>query len=595
MIRWGYLIPRLLLVAAVGAFLGFGLAPLLRWGLVSYGSRVLGARIDIQTLDVSLSQADLELGGVEVANPSSPTKNLFRAARVQLDLDRDALLQKRLVVREGRISGLRLNELRTTSGAIEADATGGGLGDFDEKAFCKQWLLPIAGRLREDLESELMTPGLCRDLADRWPNEYRRLEAEIDGMRERVASLKELVREVRQSKAIPDPRRIEQAAAEIEQTRSVLERLPSDVRRMGEQVQQDAKAIREAKDHDVAYLRSKLTLQSLNGEALTHYFLSREQAARLQELLAWVDWSRKCIPHRRQWEQPQRLRGRTVRFGPSNPLPQVVFERLALDGDFLDGGQAVPFAGTLTDITTQPALHGRPATVNIEASGKTPLRVHAVLDRTGASPHDRLVVELPSLDVPARKLGREEELALSVAPGRAAVKLELELRGDLLEGQLVYAQQEVHLQTTLDASYGGALVQRRVNQALQQVQQLSVTLDLSGTLRRPRTRLHSDLGPQLAAGLNTAVREELQARVEQLTGRVGREVGEQLDKLDHLVRVKGDEVLARLNVSRAELEKLTAPIAGQWNLDQLTKLPESIRAGQLPQLPQLPLRSALLR
>ena len=47
MIRWGYLIPRLILVAAVAAFLGFGLAPLLRWSIVTYGSQALGARIDI--------------------------------------------------------------------------------------------------------------------------------------------------------------------------------------------------------------------------------------------------------------------------------------------------------------------------------------------------------------------------------------------------------------------------------------------------------------------------------------------------------------------------------------------------------------------
>ncbi len=595
MIRWGYLIPRLILVAAVAAFLGFGLAPLLRWSIVTYGSQALGARIDIETLDLSLTRVDLELGGVQVANPASPAKNLFRAARVQLDLDRDALLQRRLVVREGRISGLRLDDMRGSSGALAADDSGSILDDFDEAAFRQKWLMPIAGRLREDLESELMTPGLCRELMDRWPNEYRRMEAEIDTLKDRVARLKELVRQVRESKAIPNPERIEQAAREMAQSRRDLERLPSDVRRMGEQVKQDAKAMQEAKDHDVAYLRSKLSLESLNGETLTHYLLSREQAARLHELLAWVEWSRKCIPHRRELTQPERLRGRIVRFGDVRPSPQVLFERLAVDGDFRDGGQFVPFTGTITDVTTQPAVHGRPATVVIEARGTTPLRVHAVLDRTGAMPHDHLVVDLPTLDMPARKLGRAEELALSVAPGRAAVKLEIDLRDDSLAGQLVYAQKDVRLETALAASYGGDLVQTRVNQTLQQVQQLTVTVDLSGTLRRPSTRLHSDLGPQLAEGLNTAVRQELQTRVEQLTSRVSREFKEQLDKLDQLVRVKSDELVARLNVPRAELEKLTAPIAGQWNLDQLSKLPQTVRTGQLPKLPQLPVRDLLAR
>lgn len=595
MIRWGYLIPRLILVAALAAFLGFGLAPLLRWSIVTYGSKALGARIDIETLGLSLARADLELGGVQVANPASPAKNLFRATRVQLDLDRDALLQKRLVVRDGRISGLRLDDVRSSSGALAESGSEDLWEGFDEAAFRKQWLTPIAGRLREELESELMTPGLCRELMDHWPNEYRRMEAEIDTLKDRVADLKELVREIRESRAIPNPERIQQTAAEIAQTRSDLERMPGDMRRMGEQVQQDAKAMQEAKDHDVAYLRSKLTLESLNGQTLTHYLLGREQAARLQELLAWVQWSRRCIPHRREFAQPERLRGRTIRFGDARPSPQVLFERLAVEGDFLDGGQYLPFTGTVTDVTTQPALHGRPATVVIEAHGKTPLRVSAVLDRTGTTPHDRLVVDLPSLDMPARKLGRAEELALAVAPGRAAVKLEIDLRDDSLAGQLVYAQKDVRLETVLAASYGGDAVQTRVNQALQQVQQLSVTLDLAGTLRRPSARLHSDLGPQLAEGLNTAVRQELQTRVDQLTGRINREVTDQLGKLDQLVSARSNELLARLNVPRAELEKLTAPVAGQWNLDQISKLPPTVRTGQLLKLPQLPVGDLLVR
>jgi len=595
MIRWGYLIPRLLLVAAVAAFLGLGLAPLLRWGLVTYGSQALGARIDVETLDLSLARVDLELGGVQVANPASPAKNLFRATQVQLDLDRDALLQKRLVVRDGRISGLRLDDMRATSGALDADSSADLLGGFDEVAFREQWLMPIAGRLREDLESDLLTPRLCRELMDRWPNEYRRMEAEIDALKDRVARIKELVREIRGSKAIPNPQQMEQAAGDIAQTRGDLEQLPSEVRRMGEQVQRDAKALQEAKEHDVAYLRSKLNLQSLNGETLTHYLLGREQAARLQQLLAWVEWSRKCIPHRREFTPPQRLRGRTVQFGDLRPSPLVLFEHLAVDGDFRHGGRYVPFTGTLTDVTTQPAIHGRPATVAIETRGTAPLRIHAVLDRTGPSALDHLVVDLPSVDLPARKLGREEELALSVAAGRAAIRLEIDLRDDSLAGQLVYAQQDVRLQTALAASYGGDAVRTRVNQALRGIQQLTVSVDLSGTLRRPSARLHSDLGPQLADGLNTAVRQELQARVDQLAGRVSGQVSEHLDKLDQLVRIKGDEMLARVNVRRADLEKLTAPIAGQWNLDQLSKLPASVRTGQLPKLPSLPVGERLAR
>jgi uncharacterized protein (TIGR03545 family) len=305
----------------------------------------------------------------------------------------------------------------------------------------------------------------------------------------------------------------------------------------------------------------------------------------VQELLAWIEWTRSWIPHRREFAQPERFRGRTVRFGDTRPSPQLVFDQLALDGDFSNNGQTVPFTGTVTGLTNEPAVYGRPATVDVETGGDTPVRVHAVLDRTGRSPHDYLVLELPSLEMPARKLGKAKELAVALAPGRAAVKLEIELRDDTLAGQLAFVQNSVQLETTLAAAYGGEAVQTRVNQALAQVKQLNVTVDLSGTLRRPSTRLHSDLGAQVAEGLTTVARQELQARVEQLTGRVDSEVSKHLSELERLVSTKSDELLARLAGPRAELEKLVAAKSGPWNLDQLSNLPQPIRAGQLPKLP----------
>jgi uncharacterized protein (TIGR03545 family) len=585
MIRWGYLIPRLVLAAALAAFLTYGLAPLVRWAAVTYGSRALGAKIEIDSLELSLARVNAKLCGVQVANPSSPAKNLFRASHLQLDLDRDALLQHRLVVREGRISGLRIDAPRDTSGALDWPDSTEPAHEWDRAAFCRQWLLPIAGRLREDLESDLVTPGLCRELAERWPNEYRRLESEIDTLKDRGAKLKELVREIREAKSIPDPQRIEHVAGEIEGIRGQLEGLPGDVRRLRDQVKQDAVSIQEGRDHDVAVLRSKLDIQSLNGESLSQYLLSGEQAARVQELLAWVEWTRNCIPRRREFVQPQRFRGRIVRFGDARPLPEVVFERLALDGEFRHDGELVPFTGTVTGVTNRPAVYGQPAVVDVKTGPDAPLHVHAVLDRTGRIPHDRLVIDLPHWKMPARQLGDPQQFALTLEPGQAAVRLEIDLRDDELAGQLAFVQQSVQLETTLANAYGGETLKTRLNQALAHVTQLNVTVDLSGTLRRPRTRLHSDLGPQIAGGLTIAARQEVQMRVEQLTGLVDREVHKHLSELEGLVNARTDELLARLDAPRAELEQLVAAKPGQWKLDHLNILPQPIRAGQLPNLP----------
>jgi len=236
-------------------------------------------------------------------------------------------------------------------------------------------------------------------------------------------------------------------------------------------------------------------------------------------------------------------------------------------------------------VTNRPDLYGQPVVVEVRTGWETPLYVRAVLDRSGPTPRDQLVIELPNLNMPGRQLGKPELLALAVAPSPAAVQLKLDLHGDGLSGQLVFRQPSVQFEPTLATAYGGPLLQTRLTQVLAEVKQLSVTVELSGSLRRPRMQLHSDLGPQLAAGLTTAARQELQARVGQLSERVEREVRKQVDDVEQLVRSKSDELLARLDAPCAELEQLLAAQPGQWQLDQLGDLPPGIRAAQLPKLP----------
>ena len=47
MIRWKYVGPRLAVVLVLLMSLHFGLDPLLRWGMISAGQAVTGARVDV--------------------------------------------------------------------------------------------------------------------------------------------------------------------------------------------------------------------------------------------------------------------------------------------------------------------------------------------------------------------------------------------------------------------------------------------------------------------------------------------------------------------------------------------------------------------
>ncbi len=585
MIRWTYLIPRLVVVLIVVGFLTFGLSPLLRWTLVRYGSQGLGARIDLTAMDVSLRQTRADISQLAVTNPASPLRNLFQIDSGTFYLDRDALLQRKFVVREGRISGLRFDTPRDASGAIQAVQQEQDEGDssFAFPQIDDQWLESFAGQLQEDLESELMTPGLCRQLIERYPREYDQLRARVQSLSDRVKQLQASARELREN-PLQDPRNYEQLVRQVTEAREQLAEVQPELKRLREMLQSDREAVVVAKRHDEAYVRERLRWASLDPESLSQYLLGDEQTARIQSTLAWIRLVRSYIPTKREMHQPEQGGGRTVWFPGMQSTPDLLFERLLIDGETSDGGRTIPFSGTLCDLTHQPSVLGRPATFSVETGGVTPLRIQGTVDRTGSVAHDRIVVTCSGFQQPRRQLGKADALALSIAPSRGTLRLEIDLRDDALSGQLVLQQSDLDMDASLTAAYGGPQLQDRLNQTLDAVSQFRVAVDLSGTLRRPRGRLESDLGSHLAGGFQAAFRQELEARAEQIVSRLDREVQQQLDRLQHTVDEQSEQLLAGLEAPRREIEQLIAPVTEKWGALQKFPLPA------VPQISKLPVR-----
>src|SRR5262245_30893427 len=104
--RWKYVLPRVAIVAAIVAAVRFGLDPLLKYAIVAGGEAATGAKVEVGELTTSLVDGRLVIDGFAAANPQHPMRNLAAADHVQLDVDSSALLRKRLVVKNGMVSGI---------------------------------------------------------------------------------------------------------------------------------------------------------------------------------------------------------------------------------------------------------------------------------------------------------------------------------------------------------------------------------------------------------------------------------------------------------------------------------------------------------
>ena len=86
-----------------------------------------------------------------------------------------------------------------------------------------------------------------------------------------------------------------------------------------------------------------------------------------------------------------------------------------------------------------------------------------------------------------------------MAEGVARFKIDLCLAGDQLNGEIQFAQDSLKLTPRLAKSPSEQL-SVVLKDALADVKRLEAKVALAGTLKRPKIRIASDLGAQVAAG-----------------------------------------------------------------------------------------------
>jgi uncharacterized protein (TIGR03545 family) len=567
MIRWSYVMPRLVLLAAIVLALWVGLNPLVHWAIVSAGQSAALAKVEIGKVETSLWRTELRLTDVCVANPQSPMHNLVEADQITLALDRDALLRKKYVVREGRVRGLRLGTDRDASGALDVEWNV-ELPQLPLAGSGQEWLDQLAEILEQELldqAEKLESVQLVKELIERWPREYEQMGARADSLKGRIDHLRRLS-ESREGNPLRVVETCQQAAAEIETIQSEMAELRGEIDRLARQVLLDRNAVVRAKNRDVETIRNTLRVENLNGEAFSEYLLGPELSETVLTVAKWADWGRKYLPGKTDAPEPVRSRGVDVLLPGVRQYPGFLIESLALDGEGELGGRRFRFAGTATGITTQPEIHGQPLVFRAQVDAGTAVAVEAVIDRTGEAPHDRITISCPRIEQPERVLGTPGRLALVVSPSQMHLWASFDLKGESLSGQVLVRQTPVELVPDLSPAYGGPRLAESLEVAMREIRELRVAVDLSGTLKKPGWQLRSNLGPQLASALDGLLRRELEARREQLAAYVEAQVEGQLAQLERAIASQQQALLAKLDLDNSQIERLHQAIARRLQL-----------------------------
>jgi uncharacterized protein (TIGR03545 family) len=572
LVQWRYVLPRLAiaLILLIGTWLA--VEPLLHSFLTRFGQRIVRAKIDIDDVNVKLANADLTITGVQIANPRSLDRNLVEFDKAVLDIAATSVLQRRLHVREARLSGVRFNTPRSKSGKVNLPPLSADVPDELQsklKSMGSGALRQFARIMAQDFTEELLSIQLSRELAARWPQEYQQLEERAIKFAQRIeeieAELKAPTNFANMATAFPD--RVKEVDALKQELRAIGHKL-DEIR---EQVQRDREAIGIARRHDQEVLRRKLVLKDIDPQQLSEYLLDDELASDATELLRWIRLARRFWPSDVELADDDRQHGEDILFPGLKPLPRALVNKLRLDGTIDRHGTSIAWRGEMLNLTTDPTFVAEPLRVRAQLQGEMPVIVDATLDRRTNVARDRIVVSLPSIRQPARTLGRSDQLAVGIAPGELHLWAELNLEDEKLTGRMLVQQKELQINTQLAPQLGQRLA-ARLQEATKHVDALQAEVKLAGTLDKPTWELKSNLGPQLAESMTIALRAELESRRVELTNMLDQYLAAEDGKLDGLLTEAEAQVSNRVTHGALEIVDLRRQVAGRIRLPGLGKL-----------------------
>jgi uncharacterized protein (TIGR03545 family) len=548
--RWKAVGPLLLFLAIIGILLWLFAEPVAEDTTEEVGTELLGTQVDIGKLDIRAKDAAVDLHRLEIADPFNLAKNLVQAEDLKLKLNPRALAEKKFVVENFRLSGVRFGQAREKPAK---PVEGGGFAPEALRSV-RQWaqqfdvpllkLTPIDTIKQLVLNpTQLTTVKTAQALAGRTDSARRALDQSfkqldvsgtVDSAQAMLARLK-----------TTDPRKLglDGTRRAIEDIRASLKQLEGAKQRV-ETLERQVKggvgsltaglqSLDEARRKDYAFARSLLQLPTFSAPEIGEAFFGKVSIDRFQQALYYTELARKFMPPGllpRQGPGPQRLRaaGVNVRFPKEQDWPKLLVQLGQVD---LQIGGDSPLRGAyqavVQGLTSDPSLYGKPTIVRTSrtaaGSAIASIDVSAVIDhvnpnRVRDSAAARLRgVELPDIKVPG--------LPFDLRPGRGAARLDFALRNEQLSGRWSISSNQVAW--ALDSA-GRKLndLEQIVWRVLSGLKELSVDARVSGGLKSPKLEVSSNL--------DRAIADRLQAVI-----------GEEVAKAEKLVRRKVDSLVAR--------------------------------------------------
>ena len=518
---------------------------LVKSAIIAYGTELNGAQVELESAELSLWPAGLELINLQVTDAYNPMFNRFEAGSISATLDSALLLRRQVIVEQLDIIGVRMNSPRIRSGATK-DTPIVTNTEFDFGGLIPDVSLPDMSLLLADAQQQVNAEiaGIEQEIVDieqRWRNNIEQLPSK-DKLAEYRARWDKLSNASFMEKMLGAKKLKNDVSGDLKLIESFNQQLKDDRRLISGQIDR-AKGLPRA--------QADRTMQSVG---LSNENVAFVRAITGDQIDQWVTRAKtfsESLSSNTVEQAPSRGTGRWVTFAEDDPLPQVLIRRGQFNGVLQLAASNMRVDGKLSDIAYPLEGYSQPAALVITARDdeNASLLFEVTIDHRQADFSDDFNLEVMNLPISELALssGAEKTFLLEagnlnfIASGRASP--------DTVLANVVAKLSDPRLTTDADLATKS---EQFLAETLNTLDSVDLQVNVSGALQNPDVNIASNLDKILAAGLKSQISAQTTKFKRQFTDQLGEQTSGQLGALS----AKGDflkDIQALLNDRKAAM------------------------------------------
>jgi len=593
-IRTGFVLPLLLFVGTgAGAWWLFADRGV-KAAVEHAGTRIMGATVDVGTMDVDLSDGLLTMTGLQITNPSAPENNIVEIGEITAAMATGPLLRAKVAIDSVVVRDIRFNRRRETPGEVDTLRERSTL--FRDELARWRASLRIPTLPTASLSSPVDFSSLSADSLETVIR-ARELTASVDAARANFADgvtalavraqidsastlLTSLEGASLRSLGLVGATRtvgsLRSMAAEITDLFTRVTELEENLRTEVRDLRRGLAALDDLRAGDYRRALGVLNLPSFDPDDISAALLQPPLMERVETLLYWAQVVDANLPDgsrsfRLEGRDRLRAAGEDVTF-PSRESSLPAFAINKLEGS-VTLGALTGFSIRILDLSSDPGATGRPTTVQLTGeNGAARATLDLSLDRTRDVPVDRLVAQFSGLPLPSLEIA---VLGARLDLGDGGTRVDLSRWGDSIAGTVTWSATDASWQRTGPDPTGVAAYVWNIVSSLTS---LEITLGMDGTLSSPRISVRSNIGGQIVQALRDRIGDEVRRAETRARAQVDRLIEQALTEARSQVTGLEAGIGRRLSDDRGDLDRLSTSLEAR--LRELTP--------RLPSLPGLP-------